>query len=80
MDSIFSPVQKVVFEVSETRVAQRSDYEKLTLEVWTDGSVSPDDAVAQAAKILKEHLTVFINFEEELEEEDDELDEADRKT
>ncbi|MDI7164357.1 DNA-directed RNA polymerase subunit alpha [Leptospira santarosai] len=79
VDSIFSPVQKVVFEVSETRVAQRSDYEKLTLEVWTDGSVSPDDAVAQAAKILKEHLTVFINFEEELEEDDDELDEADEK-
>ncbi|TGK12296.1 DNA-directed RNA polymerase subunit alpha [Leptospira fluminis] len=79
IDSIFSPVQKVIFEISETRVAQRSDYEKLTLEVWTDGSISPEDAVAQAAKILKEHLTVFINFEEELEEEEDELDEADEK-
>lgn len=79
IDSIFSPIQKVLFEVSETRVAQRSDYEKLTLEVWTDGSVSPEDAVAQAAKILKDHLTVFINFEEEIEEEEEELDEADEK-
>jgi len=79
IDSIFSPIWKVLFEVSETRVAQRSDYEKLTLEVWTDGSVSPEDAVAQAAKILKDHLTVFINFEEEIEEEEEELDEADEK-
>lgn len=79
IDSIFSPIQKVLFEVSETRVAQRSDYEKLTMEVWTDGSVSPEDAVAQAAKILKDHLTVFINFEEEIEEEEEELDEADEK-
>lgn len=79
IDSLFSPVQKVLFEVSETRVAQRSDYEKLTLEIWTDGSISPEDALAQAAKILKDHLTIFINFEEEVEEEVDELDEADQK-
>ncbi|HMV45290.1 MAG TPA: DNA-directed RNA polymerase subunit alpha [Leptospiraceae bacterium] len=79
VDSLFSPIQKVLFEISETRVAQRSDYEKLTLEIWTDGSVSPEDALAQAAKILKEHLTIFINFEEEVEEEVDELDEADQK-
>ena len=79
IDSLFSPIQKVLFEISETRVAQRSDYEKLTLEIWTDGSISPEDALAQAAKILKEHLTIFINFEEEVEEEVDELDEADQK-
>jgi len=79
IDSLFSPVQKVLFEISETRVAQRSDYEKLTLEIWTDGSISPEDALAHAAKILKEHLTIFINFEEEVEEEVDELDEADQK-
>ncbi len=79
IDSIFSPIQKVIFEVSETRVAQRSDYEKLTLEVWTDGSVSPRDSVALAAKILKDHLSVFINFEEEVDEEPDELNEADEK-
>lgn len=79
IDSLFSPVSKVIFEVSETRVAQRSDFEKLTLEIWTDGSISPEDALAQAAKILKEHLTIFINFEEEDEEEVDEMDEADQK-
>ena len=78
IDSVFSPVKKVLFEVSETRVVQRSDYEKLTLEIWTDGSISPEDALGQAAKILKEHLTIFINFEEEVEEED-EVDEADVK-
>lgn len=79
IDSLYSPVSKVLFEVSETRVAQRSDFEKLTLEIWTDGSISPEDVLAQAAKILKEHLTIFINFEEEVEEEEDELDEADQK-
>jgi DNA-directed RNA polymerase subunit alpha len=79
IDSLYSPVQKVLFEVSETRVAQRSDYEKLTMELWTDGSISPEDALAQAAKILKDHLTIFINFEEEVEETAEELDEADQK-
>lgn len=79
LDSIFSPVKKVIFDISEARIGQRSDFEKLTLEIWTDGSISPEDALAQAAKIMKEHLTVFINFEEEVEEEVDELDEADEK-
>lgn len=79
LDSIFSPIKKVVFETEEARIGQKSDYEKLIMEIWTDGSVSPEDALAQAAKILKEHLTVFINFEEEVEEEVDELDEADEK-
>lgn len=79
IDSLFSPIQKVIFDISEARVGQRSDFEKLTIEVWTDGSVSPDDALAQAAKIIKDHLTIFINFEEEVEEEVDELDEADQK-
>ncbi|MCB1176703.1 MAG: DNA-directed RNA polymerase subunit alpha, partial [Leptospiraceae bacterium] len=79
IDSLFSPVSKVIFEISETRIAQRSDFERLSLEIWTDGSISPEDALAQAAKILKEHLTIFINFEEEIEEEVDELDEADQK-
>jgi DNA-directed RNA polymerase subunit alpha len=79
LDSIFSPVKRVIFDVSEARIGQRSDFEKLTMEIWTDGSISPEDALAQAAKILKEHLTVFINFEEEVEEEVDELDEADEK-
>ena len=72
VDALFSPIQRVNFRVAETRVGQRTDYEKLELEIWTDGSITPEDALAQAAKILKEHLTVFINFEEEPTEEDEE--------
>jgi DNA-directed RNA polymerase subunit alpha len=60
-------VQKVNFTVSNARVAQITDYDKLTLEVWTDASVKPEDVVAFAAKILKEQLTIFINFDEEAE-------------
>ncbi|HUL31143.1 MAG TPA: DNA-directed RNA polymerase subunit alpha, partial [Thermodesulfobacteriota bacterium] len=67
IDSIFTPVIKVNFTVTNARVGQITDYDKLTLEVWTDGSVKPDDAVAYAAKILKEQLTIFINFDEEAE-------------
>ena len=67
VDSLFSPIRKVSFNVTNARVGQVTDYDKLTLEVWTDGSVPPDDAVALSAKILKEQLTVFINFEEEQE-------------
>ncbi len=67
VDSLFSPVRKVNFNVTNARVGQVTDYDKLSLELWTDGSVAPDDAVALAAKVLKEQLTVFINFEEEQE-------------
>lgn len=65
MDSIFTPIEKVNMNVSQARVGQRTDYDKLTLEVWTNGSVKPQDAVAYAAKILKEQLQIFINFDEE---------------
>ncbi|HEY3490662.1 MAG TPA: DNA-directed RNA polymerase subunit alpha [Candidatus Deferrimicrobiaceae bacterium] len=65
IDAIFSPIKKVNFTVTNARVGQQTDYDKLTLEVWTDGSMLPADAVAYAAKILKEQLTVFINFDEE---------------
>ncbi len=64
IDSLFSPVRKVNYTVTNARVGQVTDYDKLTLEVWTNGSVKPQDAVAYAAKILKEQLTIFINFEE----------------
>lgn len=64
MDSVFSPVKRVTFSVSETRVGQRSDFNKLALEVMTNGAVSPEDALAYAAKILKDQLSVFINFHE----------------
>jgi DNA-directed RNA polymerase subunit alpha len=64
LDAIFSPVRKVKYAVEPTRVGQRSDYDKLVLEVWTDGTVRPDDALAEAAKIAKDHFSVFINFDE----------------
>ena len=70
MDAVFSPIQKVNYVVTNARVGQITDYDKLTLEVWTDGSVPPEDAVAFAAKILKEQMTPFINFEEEPEPEE----------
>src|SRR5229473_4298005 len=64
VDSLFSPVRKVNYQVTNARVGQVTDYDRLSLEVWTDGSVSPQDAVAYAAKIIKEQLSVFINFDE----------------
>ncbi len=78
VDAVFSPIKKVNFVVTNARVEQITDYDKLTLEVWTDGSVLPEDAVAFAAKILKEQMTPFINFEEEpepVEEEEEEKEE-----
>jgi DNA-directed RNA polymerase subunit alpha len=64
VDSLFSPIRKVNYQVTNARVGQVTDYDKLSLEVWTDGSVTPQDAVAYAAKIIKEQLTVFITFDE----------------
>ena len=64
IDSIFTPVKKVNYTVTNARVGQFTDYDRLVLEVWTDGSVRPEDAVAYAAKILKEQLSIFINFPE----------------
>jgi len=68
IDAIFSPIKKVNYIVSHARVGQITDYDKLVLEVWTDGSVKPEDAIAYSAKILKKQLDVFINFEEVEEE------------
>jgi DNA-directed RNA polymerase subunit alpha len=64
IDALFSPIRKVNYQVTNARVGQQTDYDKLTLEVWTDGSVAPNDAVAYAAKIVKEQLSIFINFDE----------------
>jgi DNA-directed RNA polymerase subunit alpha len=69
LDSVHSPVKKVNYFVEQARVGQATDYEKLTLEVWTNGAVSPRDAVGLAAKLMKDHLQIFINLEEEDEEE-----------
>ena len=67
VDSMFSPIRRVNYNVTNARVGQRTDYDKLVLDVWTDGSVAPADAVAYGAKILKEQLQIFINFDEEVE-------------
>lgn len=67
IDAVFSPVKRVNYVVGQARVGQRTDYDKLTLEVWTDGSIAPEDAVAYAAKILKEQMSIFINFDENAE-------------
>jgi DNA-directed RNA polymerase subunit alpha len=75
LDAIFSPIRKVKFAVEPTRVAQRSDYDKLVLEVWTDGTVKADDALAESAKIAKDHFSVFINFDENNLGLDEDLDE-----
>ena len=66
IDSIFTPIKKVNYSVSDTRVGQITDYDKLTLEVWTDGSVQPDEAISLAAKILTEHLTLFVGLTEQV--------------
>jgi len=76
IDSIFSPIRKIGYQVEKTRVGQRIDYEKLTLEIETDGSITPDDALTYAGKILKDHILLFINFDIEPEEEEtSEIDE-----
>jgi DNA-directed RNA polymerase subunit alpha len=64
IDSVHSPVRKVNFQVEAARLGQITDYDKLTLEVWTNGAVSPQDAIGYAAKLLKDHMSIFINFEE----------------
>lgn len=73
IDALFSPVQKVNFVVTKARVGQMTDYDKLTMEILTDGTVLPEDAMAYAAKILKDQFTVFINFDEKEESEEEKL-------
>jgi len=79
MDAIFSPVRKVKYSVEPTRVGQRSDYDKLVLEVFTDGTVKPEDALAEAAKIAKDHFAIFVNFDEGEAGGDDENDEVEER-
>jgi DNA-directed RNA polymerase subunit alpha len=73
IDSVFSPIKRVSYVVGNARVGQKTDYDKLTMEVWTDGSVKSEDAVAYAAKILKEQMAIFINFDEQLEPEPEKI-------
>ncbi len=79
IDSFFSPIEKVKFSVENTRVGQRTDYDKLNLEIWTDGSITPEDALAEASKIAKDHFTIFINFDEEEIIDDEEKDNEDEE-
>ena len=78
IDSVFSPVKRVHYEVENTRVGQRIDFDKLMLEVWTDGTVTPEDAVSFAAKILKDHLLLWMSFDVEPEEEIEEVIDEDQ--
>jgi DNA-directed RNA polymerase subunit alpha len=68
IDSVHTPIKKVNYNVEAARLGQNTEFDKLTIEVWTDGSVRPDDAIGLAAKLIKDHMTIFINFEEEAEE------------
>ena len=79
LDAVFSPIVKVKYNIENTRVGQRTDYDKLIIELWTDGSVSPEDALAEAAKIAKDNLSIFINFDEDETCDDDEVDEEEER-
>ncbi len=76
IDGLFSPIRKVNYSVTNARVGQQTDFDKLTLEIWTNGTVRPEDAIAYAAKILQRQLTIFINFEEEEEAYAEEFEEV----
>eukprot|EP01155_Anaeramoeba_flamelloides_P030222 Anaeramoba_flamelloidesa86313_29.p1 GENE.a86313_29~~a86313_29.p1 ORF type:complete len:352 (-),score=37.65 a86313_29:678-1733(-) len=79
IDSVFSPIVKVSYDIENTRIGQRNDYDKIVLDVETDGSISPEDAVAEAAKIAKDHFTIFINFDEDTIGGDEEVDEEEER-
>lgn len=69
VDSLFSPVEKVIYNIDDTRVGNITDYDSLTIEIWTDGSIAPDEAISSSAKILDEHLKLFIGLTEEITDE-----------
>jgi len=77
MDAIFTPVPKVKYSIEPCRVGQRNDYDKLVLEIWTDGTIAPEDALAEAAKIAKDHFSIFVNFNDSEYNGGDDLDEGD---
>lgn len=77
LDASFAPIRKVAYAVEQARVGQMTNYDKLILEVWTDGSVSPEDAIAYSAKIIKDQISVFINFDERIAAEEHESETAD---
>jgi DNA-directed RNA polymerase subunit alpha len=79
LDAVFSPIKRVQTAVENTRVGHRSDYDKLVFELWTDGTIRPEDAVAEAAKIAKDHFTIFINFDEDEIDSDEDIDEEEER-
>ena len=79
IDSSFSPIEKITFHVENTRVGQSTDYDSLVMELWTNGGITPEDAVAHAAKIVKDHMQIFINFDEEPEPVQPQVDEKKQK-
>ncbi len=79
IDAVFSPIRRVKYEVEDTRVGHRSDFDKLVFELWTDGTVAPEDAVAEAAKIAKDHFSIFINFDEDQIQSDEDIDEEEER-
>ena len=79
VDALFSPIHKVNYQVEKTRVGQSTDYDQLVMEIWTNGAISPEDAVAHAAKIVKDHMQIFINFDEEPEPVQPQVDEKKQK-
>ena len=79
MDAIFTPVSKVKYAIEPCRVGQRNDYDKLVMEIWTDGTIKPEDALAEAAKIAKEHFAIFINFNDSDICHDGDMDEGDER-
>lgn len=79
LDGIFAPVIKVNYVVTNARVGQQTDFDKLTIEIWTDGTVNPADALAYSAKIIKDQMAVFINFDEDIEPAEVEVEEVEEK-
>jgi DNA-directed RNA polymerase subunit alpha len=79
IDAVFSPIRKVTYNIENTRVGQRNDFDKLTLEIYTDGTIAPEDALAEAAKIAKDHFTIFINFDEDAIDGDEDIDEEEER-
>ncbi len=79
LDAIFSPIKRVNFSIENTRVGHRNDYDKLILEIYTDGTIKPENALAEAAKIAKDHFTIFINFDEDSLVDDSNVDEEEER-
>jgi len=79
IDAIFSPIEKVNFRIENTRVGQRTDYERLIMEIWTDGTIAPDVALSWAGFLLQHHFSIFVGFKEDFEEDIETISEKEEK-